>query len=47
VTLHHWARRAWCAIGSALAVAVMLALVGIVLTAVALTTRLALGVDLA
>jgi hypothetical protein len=46
VTIQHWGRRAWCGIGSALAFAVVLALVGVVLTAVAFTTRLALGVDL-
>ena len=37
-------RRVWCSIGSALAGAVVLALVGFVLVAVAFTTRLALGI---
>jgi hypothetical protein len=43
MTLQSWPQRAWCALGSALAGAVVLALVGAVLTAVAITTRLVLG----
>lgn len=45
MTLEPRLRRAWCSVGSALAGAVVLALVGFVLIAVAFTTRLALGVD--
>jgi hypothetical protein len=45
VILESWPRRAWCSVGSALAGATVLALVGFVLVTVAFTTRFVLGVD--
>jgi hypothetical protein len=40
-----WPRRAWCAIGSGLAFLAVFALVGFVLAAVAIATRLVVGAD--
>ena len=45
MTWQGWSRRVWCAVGSGLAGAVSLGLVGLVLVAVALATRLVLGGD--
>jgi hypothetical protein len=45
MTVDGWRRRVWCAVGSGLAGTAVLALVGLVLLAVAVATRLALGVD--
>jgi hypothetical protein len=45
VILESWPRRAWCSVGSGLAGATVLALVGLVLVTVAFVTRFVLGVD--
>jgi hypothetical protein len=45
MTVDGWQRRVWCAVGSGLAGTAVFALVGLVLVAVAVVTRLALGVD--
>ena len=45
MTLESWPQRALSALGSALAGAVVLGLVGFVLTVVAVTTRFVLGLE--
>jgi len=47
MTLESWPQRALRALGSALAGAVVLGLVGCVLTAVAVTTKFVLGLEVA